>query len=420
MLTKEDKAKLKNIFKVAKNASLQTAQLDNELKNKILISMADALIEGADFIIAENKKDLDAGQANGLSKALLDRLELNQARVEAMAKSVREIAAMDDPVGESLDKWDRPNGMVINKVSVPIGVIAIIYEARPNVTSDCVALCLKSSNIVILRGGSDAFNSNMAVVKVLKAAAAKHTDLELFFFVDNTQRESVDFLLKKGLGFIDLVIPRGGKGLIKKVVSVSRIPVIKHYEGICHVFVDQSADLNKAADIAFNAKVQRPSVCNAMECLLVHKKVADEFLPMIAERYKQAGVTMLGCKKTCEIIGCAPAKSSDFGKEFLDLTVAIRVVTNVNRAVDHVNKFGSGHTDSIVSDTQKNIDFFVNNVQSACAFANLSTRFSDGGEFGLGAEMGISTDKLHARGPMGVKELTTYKYVVTGDGQIRT
>lgn len=419
MLTKDDKKKLDDVLINAKKASLKSAQLNTELKNKILLEMATAMRENAQSIIKANKKDMTNGRKKKLSKALLDRLQLSEERIDAMARSVEEIAALPDPVGETLGGTIRPNGINLTKVRTPLGVIAIVYEARPNVTSDCVALCLKSSNVVILRGGTDAFNSNKAIVKVLKDATKKHVKEEVFFFVENTERESVDYLLKKGEGYIDLAIPRGGKGLIKKVVSVSRVPVIKHYEGVCHVYVDEFADLVDAVEIAYNSKVQRPSVCNSMECLLVHKEIAQEFLPLIAEKYQEAGVEIRGCAETAKIIDCVKAKKTDYGKEFLDLIVAVKVVETIDDAIDHINENSSGHTESIVSLFSPHIKQFTDNVHSACVFANMSTRFSDGGEFGLGAEMGISTDKLHARGPMGIQELTTYKYVAYGDGQVR-
>lgn len=420
MLSDKDKKKLDALLVSARSASLGSASLSTALKKKILLSMAASLKEKAAFIIRENKKDMADGENKRLSTAMLDRLKLDEKRIKSMADSVKNIALMQDPVGEVIDSWTRPNGIRISRVRVPIGVIAIIYEARPNVTSDCVALCLKSSNMVILRGGSDAFNSNKAIVKVLKAAAFKHTEKDVFFFVENTDRESVDYILQKGEGCIDLAIPRGGKGLIKKVMDVSRVPVIKHYEGVCHVYIDRSAPLKDAVSIAYNAKVQRPSVCNAMECLLVHKDIAEKFLPVISTEYASAGVEIFGCRRTRAILPhVSAAKADDFGREFLELKLAVKIVDDTDEAVAHINRYGSGHTDSIVSKSKKDIQKFVDNVQSACVFSNISTRFSDGGEFGLGAEMGISTDKLHARGPMGLKELTTYKYVVMGDGQIR-
>lgn len=419
-MTTESKRRLDDIMQRAKAASLRVSRLGTDLKNTILKSMASALVKNTDAILKANAKDIKAGTERGLSKAVLDRLLLTPERIKAMAKSVEEIAALTDPVGEVMHGWKRPNGIAIRKVRVPIGVIAIIYESRPNVTSDCAALCLKSSNIVILRGGSDAFHSNMAIVETLKKAAAKHYDGELFFFVENTDRESVDHLLKKGVGYIDVVIPRGGKSLIKKVSDVSRVPVIKHYDGVCHVYVDEFADIEKSLGVILNAKVQRPSVCNALECLLVHRDIAPVFLPLVYAELSKAGVEFHACEKSREFMPKAKkATKADFGHEFLDLVLAVKTVDSIDDAIAHINTFGSGHTDAIMSDFAPSIRQFTDEVLSACVFVNISTRFNDGGEFGFGAEMGISTDKLHARGPVGLAELTTYKYVAVGDGQVR-
>jgi glutamate-5-semialdehyde dehydrogenase len=420
MLSRDDKKSLDALMAAAKAASLSASRLNTNLKNAILHAMAAALVKASDAIVKENAKDIKAAKAKGLSAAVIDRLTLSPERIKGMAKSITDIAALPDPVGEIMHGWKRPNGIAIRKVRVPIGVIAIVYESRPNVTADCAALCLKSSNIVILRGGSDAFCSNVAIVKVLREAAKKHFDGELFFFIENTDRESVDHLLKKGVGAIDVVIPRGGKSLIKKVSEVSRIPVIKHYDGVCHVYVDQFADIENSLEVVFNAKVQRPSVCNAMECLLVHEEVAPAFLPLVYDKLSKAGVEFRACEKSRAFLPKAKkATKADFGCEFLDLVLAVKTVASVDEAIAHINTFGSGHTDAIMSDFAPTIKQFTEEVLSACVFVNISTRFNDGGEFGFGAEMGISTDKLHARGPVGLAELTTYKYIATGEGQVR-
>ncbi len=370
-----------------------------------------------------NQKDLSSAQKLGLSNALIDRLMLDDKRIHSMSDSLLELIKLPDPVGAMLKAWDRPNGLKIQKVRVPIGVIAIIYESRPNVTAECIGLCFKSGNSVILRGGSEARNSNAAIYKVLK------NSLKIFGLpesavnlITTTERSAIDILLKLN-DYIDLVIPRGGEGLIKKVVRVSRIPVIKHYKGICHTYVDEWADLNMAEKICFNAKVQRPGVCNAMECMLVHQAVAARFLPGILRKFTEAGVEIRGCPMTRKIakkIKIKKATQKDYRTEYLDLILSVRVVEDLNQAVEHINACGTHHSDSIITDRKENAEEFLRAVDSACVYLNASTRFSDGFQFGMGAEIGISTDKLHARGPMALEELTTYKYQIYGEGQIRT
>ena len=409
-----------NLVKEAKNNSYLISTLSTRIKNKLLKSMAGALIKRKDFIIEHNRKDIIHAKRKKIKRSFIDRLKLNDKRINDMAQSLEAIAALDDPAGKVISGFKRPNGMFINKVRVPIGVILIIYEARPDVTSDCVGLCFKSSNIAILRGGSAAFNSNKAVFRVLKETAQKEKlGFMPFFFIDRTGYAVMDLFLKSS-GFIDLVIPRGGESLIKKVAENSLIPVIKHYKGVCHIFIDKSADYKKALSICVNAKVQRPSVCNAVETILVHKGEAGKFLPLLKKEFDRYKVKIRGCRKTIKILkGIDQAVEKDWYTEYLDLIVSVKVVDDVSEAVSHINFYGSHHTDSIITEDLGNASKFINGVDSACCFVNISTRFSDGYQFGLGAEIGISTDKLHARGPMGLEELTTYKYVVYGDGQIR-
>ncbi len=411
---------VRNLVKEARNNSYLLATLDTNVKNNLLNSMADTLLRNKKFIMEQNHKDVVQAREKKIKSSFIDRLKLNDKRINEMAQSLREVAALDDPVGKIISGARRPNGIFVNKVRVPIGVILIIYEARPNVTSDCIGLSLKSSNVVILRGGSSAINSNKAVFKVLNSAVRKEKiGFTPFFFIDKTDYAVVDMLLKSS-GFIDLVIPRGGESLIKRVTENSLIPVIKHYKGVCHIFVDKTADFKKALDICVNAKVQRPSVCNAVETILVHKDEAGKFLPLLKKELDKYKVEIRGCRRTRKIIkGVAAADENDWYTEYLDLIVSIKVVDDVDEAVSHINFYGSHHTDSIITENINDASQFVNGVDSACCFVNISTRFSDGHQFGLGAEIGISTDKIHARGPMGLEELTTYKYVVYGNGQIR-
>ena len=392
--------------------------ISSKVKDKALLVMAKALESQSGKILAGNKKDLSA--AKGLSPALVDRLTLNKDRIRSMALSLREIVSLKDPVGQIINSWERPNGLRIQKVRVPIGVTAIIYESRPNVTSDCIGLCLKSGNACILKGGKEAINTNRIIYRILeKAAIDSGIPRGAINFIDSTRREDALSLLSLS-DYIDLVIPRGGEGLIRFVQDNSRIPVIKHYKGVCHVYVDRFADLKMAGEIAFNAKVQRPGVCNAMETLLVHKAIADKFLPGMIRRFREAKVEIRGCPKTCKIVkGLKKAKEADWSTEYLDLILSVKVVESLEAAIEHINRYGSSHSDSIVTGNKVCANRFLDMVDSACVYANASTRFSDGYEFGFGAEIGISTDKLHARGPMALEELTTYKYKVFGSGQVR-
>ncbi|MDD5348009.1 MAG: glutamate-5-semialdehyde dehydrogenase [Candidatus Omnitrophica bacterium] len=414
---------LKKMAQAAQAAARSSLSISSETKDKVLVEMAEALRAKRKALVAANRIDVRRAQRKGLGRALVDRLTLDEKRIAAMSDSLRDIAALPDPVGEVIKAWRRPNGLWIHKVRVPIGVIAIIYEARPNVTSDCAGLCFKSGNGVILRGGSEAVNSNAAVYETIRSVLEENgLDTALINFVASTDRAGVDRLLKLN-GYIDLVMPRGGEGLIRKVVSVSRIPVIKHYKGICHVYVDEWADLNMAQAICFNAKVQRPGVCNAMESMLVNRDCAVRFLPGMLKKFHEAGVEIRGCALTRKIAKNVPVRRAterDYRTEYLDLVLSVKVVGSVEEAVEHVNTYGTHHSDTIVTENYDRALMFLRQVDSACVYVNASTRFTDGEQFGMGAEIGISTDKLHARGPMALEELTTYKYMIFGNGQIRT
>ncbi len=414
------KIQLTNIAKNAQEAYRRSISLSSAAKNKALKDMAKALLRNEDIILKANKKDIRNAIAAKLPSAFVDRLTLNKDRIKEMSDSLFAIAKLPDPVGRVIKSWRLPNGLWIHKVRVPIGVIAIIYESRPNVTSDCIGLCFKSGNSVILRGGSEALGSNLAIYKVLKAAIRKHGIADgLINMVSTSDRSAVDTLLKLN-GYIDLVMPRGGQALIERVTQISRIPVIKHYKGICHVYVDEYADLKMAEKVCFNAKVQRPGVCNAMESMLVNKKIAARFLPGMLKKFKAAGVQIRGCPFTVKIIeGVKKATEKDYRTEYLGLILSVKVVDNISEAIRHINDYGSHHSDSIITGNYKNALKFSKEVDSACVYVNASTRFTDGYQFGMGAEIGISTDKLHARGPMALEELTTYKYTVFGNGQVR-
>ncbi len=406
--------------KAAKEGARLLAKAASKEKNNALLKMADALKKRRAELIKENKKDIAFAEKKGLSKAMIDRLALNDKRINEMAQGLIEVAALPDPVGEVIKMWQRPNGMVVGKMRVPIGVIGIIYESRPNVTADATSLCLKAGNAVILRGGSEAINSNKAIVKILRdAAKTAGLDENAITFIDIPEREAVMEMLKLE-GIIDLIIPRGGEGLIRTVTANSRIPVLKHYKGVCHVFVDRGADLKMAEDICFNAKVQRPGTCNAMETMLVDKKVAKKFLPSMIKRFKAAGVILKGCPETRKIDrSISSVKEKDFYMEYLDLILNIRVVNGIDEAMEHIAKYSSAHSDAIVTENYEKAMRFLREVDSSAVFVNASTRLNDGYQFGRGAEIGISTDKIHARGPMGLEELTCTKFIVLGDGQIR-
>jgi len=406
----------------AKKASVALAAIPTAVKNRALIAMAAGLGRGTKGILAANARDLAAARRSGVKGALLDRLMLNPKRVSEMAIGLRQVARLRDPVGQVISRRRRPNGLKIAKVRVPIGVIAIVYEARPNVTADCAGLCIKSGNSVILRGGSEAIHSNRAIFRCLEKAARSAGLAEgALQLVWNTDRRSVDLLLGQ-VGGVDLVIPRGGEGLIRQVVAKAKVPVIKQYKGICHTYVDALADFKMAEEICYNAKVQRPGVCNAMETLLVHRAAAPRFLPAMARRLCQAGVRLRGDAATRRILSGVPVKpatAEDWATEYLDLILSVKVVASLDEAMEHIRRYGSGHSDAIVTRSKQHAERFLHGIDSACVYVNASTRFTDGGQFGLGAEIGVSTDKLHARGPMGLEELTTYKYEVVGSGQVR-
>jgi glutamate-5-semialdehyde dehydrogenase len=411
------------ILEIAKNAHRAAAALSkvsSDRKNRALLEMADALIRQRDFLMAENARDLDLAGKASMPAAMVDRLMLKEPTIQAMSRGLAEVAALPDPVGEVSSMWRRPNGLLVGRMRIPLGVIGIIYESRPNVTVDAAALCLKSGNAVILRGGSEAFHSNVALAGILQEPLKKNGILEAAIqLIPVTDRDAVYELLQLEQ-YVDLIIPRGGEDLIRAVVSQSKIPVIKHYKGVCHIFVDETADLEMAYKICMNAKTQRPGVCNAMETLLVHEAIAKRFLPDMSERFSQAGVRMRGCSKTIKVIpGLPEATEQDWYEEYLDLILSIRIVETIDEAIAHIAKYGSLHTESIITRDYTNAQRFLNEVNSSTVLVNASTRFSDGFELGLGAEIGISTTKLHAFGPMGLKELTTTKFIIYGDGQVR-
>ena len=406
----------------AKAASRGLALLSTEEKNRCLIAMAEALEGQKDAIAAANAKDMEAAPGYGLTPAMLDRLKLDEKRIASMAKGLREVAALADPVGRVLDERTRPNGLKLRKVSTPIGVVVIIYESRPNVTADAASLCFKSGNATILRGGKEALHSNMAVAQIMIAAGKKAVagfPADAIQVVPTTDREAIKELLAL-TQYVDLCMPRGGEGLIRAVAECSKVPVIKHYKGVCHVYVDDRADLKMAEEIVMNAKVQRPAVCNAMETLLVHASVADDFLRKIGARLKEYHVELRGDEMTQRILPEAKgATEKDWETEYNDFIMNVRVVEGIKSAIDHINHYGSAHSDSIVTADESRASQFLAEVDSATVYWNASTRFTDGGEFGMGAEIGISTDKIGARGPMGLEELTTYKWLGFGNGQIR-
>lgn len=410
----------------AKGASRALALLTTEEKNRCLLAMADAIEGERDAIRRENEKDMQAGAASGLSAAMLDRLRLDEKRIASMAKGLREVAALGDPVGKVLDERTRPNGLRLKKVSTPIGVVVIIYESRPNVTADAASLCFKSGNATILRGGKEAIHSNKIIGEVMVAAGRRAIGekfpADAIQVVQTTDREAIRVLLSL-THLVDLCMPRGGEGLIRAVAECSKVPVIKHYKGVCHVYVDGEADLAMASEIVMNAKVQRPAVCNAMETLLVDRRVAGEFLPKIAARLSEKNVEFRVDADSKKLLGAAPkvkdASEGDWSTEYNDYVMNVRVVDGLGAAIDHINKYGSSHSDSIVTRNERAANEFLARVDSAAVYWNASTRFTDGGEFGMGAEIGISTDKIGARGPMGLDELTTYKWLGYGTGQVR-
>ncbi len=404
----------------AKTAARKLAVLSSSVKNAALLKMADALVARAPALVSANAKDLDEAKRLGLSNAMTDRLVLDLKRIEEMAAGLREVAALPDPVGEIIKMVRRPNGMQVGRVRVPIGVIGIVYESRPNVTADAASLCLKAGNAVVLRGGSEAIHSNAAIVKVLSdVGAAAGLPEGCVAFLDNPDRLAVMEMLKLD-ALIDLIIPRGGEALMKIVMEHSRIPVIKHDKGLCHTYVDEGADLSMAQAICFNAKVQRPGTCNAMETLLVHDTIAPAFLPKMVRAFQKAGVEVRGCPKTRAIVpGLKEAKEEDWTTEYLDLILSVRVVKDMDEAMEHIARYGSQHSEAIITQDYGRARRFLSEVDACAVFVNASTRLNDGYQFGLGAEIGISTSRIHARGPMGLEELTTTKYIVLGEGQLR-
>lgn len=405
---------------LAKDAARKLSNMDAEKKNESLINMANALIDNMAIILEENKKDIKNAEDKGTSKSLIDRLLLTKERIEDMALGLRSVAALEDPVGEVTTMWKRPNNLKIGQVRVPLGVVGMIYEARPNVTVDAAALCLKTGNAVILRGGSEAIYSNSIIAKIIEEAAVNSgMPKGCITFIDNTDREAVNVMMTLN-GYIDVLIPRGGAGLINAVVKNATVPVIETGVGNCHVYVDEYANLNWAEEIVINAKTQRPAVCNAMETLLVHKAVAEKFLPKLEESLSKFDVEVRACENSINLFKKAvPASEEDWEKEYLDLILAVKVVDSMEEALDHIYKYGTRHSEAIITESYVNSQRFLQEVDAAAVYVNASTRFTDGSQFGFGAEIGISTQKLHARGPMGLKELTTTKYIIYGEGHTR-
>jgi glutamate-5-semialdehyde dehydrogenase len=407
--------------RAAKEAAKTVARLGTQEKDQALEQIAQKLLDEAATIKGENEKDLKKGREKGLSEAMIDRLTVSDAVIESMAQGLRDVVKLPDPVGRVTGMWSRPNGLQVGRVRIPLGVIGMIYEARPNATIDAAGLCLKAGNAVILRGGSEAFHSNSILAQIIQSALREASIPEAAAqVIPVPDRAAVDVLLAQE-EYMDLIIPRGGEGLIRFVADNSKIPVLKHYKGVCHVYVDEGADLGMAEDVSFNAKAQRAGVCNAMETLLVHEAIAESFLPQMAERFAGADVELRGCPKTCDIVPAAkPATDEDWPMEYLDLILAVKIVSSMEEAMDHIGRYGSAHTEAIVTSDYARARRFLREVDASVVLVNASTRFNDGGELGLGAEIGISTSKLHAYGPMGLEELTTTKFIVFGDGQVRT
>ncbi|MEA3353677.1 MAG: glutamate-5-semialdehyde dehydrogenase, partial [Campylobacterota bacterium] len=404
----------------AKKASSVVSTLSGAVKNKVLNDMADSLESNIKTIVIENKKDIDDGKKNNLSSALMDRLLLNETRIKDMADAIRDIAALKEPVGKIHEGWTTQTGLNIQKVSVPIGVIGIIYESRPNVTSDTAALCLKSGNVCILKGGKEALNSNKVIAKVLQEALSKNNlPKALVSLLPDSSREGVANLIKQDK-YVDLIIPRGGSALIKYISDNSSVPVVKHDKGLCHTYIHKSASIKTAIEVSINAKCRRAGICGAMETMLVDKKIAKKVLPKLKKEFDKYKTELRGCKKTRKIIDINKADKEDWDTEYLDNILSIKLVKNIGEAIEHIRIHGSDHSDAIITENYTKAQKFLNSVDSACVYLNASTQFTDGGQFGFGAEVGISTNKLHARGPMGINELTTYKFKVLGSGQVRS
>ena len=410
---------MKEFLKQAKACTQTIATLDGKTKNRILNEMADALVTNTKLIVSENKKDMEAGKKSNLDVALLDRLLLDETRVAAIANSLREIAALKEPVGRVLEGWVNDDNLRIEKVSVPIGVVGVIYESRPNVTSDVAGLCFKSGNVAILKGGKEAQNSNEIIAKVLQEVLVKNAlPKEMISLLPDASREGVAKLIKED-EYVDLIVPRGGEQLIKFISKNSSVPVVKHDKGLCHTYIHRDASHSKALNIAVNAKCQRPGVCNAMETLIIDEVIAKTILPSLYKAFVDAGTKLRGCAKTREHVFIDPATDEHYNTEYLANELNIKVVTGINEAMAHIVKYGSGHSEAIITENYSAAEKFMNAIDAACVYVNASTRFTDGGAFGFGAEVGISTNKLHARGPMGVNELTTYKFKIYGNGQVR-
>ena len=417
---------LLNICKQAKKIAPKIGILDTNTKNQTLLTVADFLVKEQNFILDANKIDIENGKKNHMPEGLLDRLLLTETRIAQMAEGLRQVAALDDPIGEVLGMKKRPNGLMIGQKRVPLGVVGIIYEARPNVTADAFALCFKTGNVVILKGGSDAIHSNIAIVAAIrKALVNEKLPEQAIALIEDTSRETAAAFMKMN-EYVDVLIPRGGAGLIKAVVNQATIPVIETGTGNCHIFVDETADFNMAIDIIMNAKTQRIGVCNACESLVLHEKIADAFLPKLMKRLAEKEVEVHGDEKVMQIAdGCVkkellvPATEEDWGREYLDYKISAKVVSSVDEAIAHINKYNTGHSEAIITNNYSNAEKFLNEIDAACVYVNASTRFTDGFEFGFGAEIGISTQKLHARGPMGLIALTSTKYIIYGNGQIR-
>ena len=411
---------VEEIGKRAVKAKRDFAKTTKEQRINALNAIADALIENESVIVSENAKDIENAKNNGMLPSLIDRLSLTHERICAMAEGIKNVAGQQEVIGKVINEFTRPNGLKIQKISVPIGVIGIIFEARPNVTADAAALCLKSANACILRGGKEAINSNTAVTQIMRSAI-KESGLnpDCVQLIENTTRESSKALMRMNK-YVDVLIPRGGRGLIRAVCDEATVPVIETGAGTCQTYIDKSADINMAADIVFNAKASRPSVCNACECMLIHKDIAQKALPVIAQKLAEKNVEIRGDERVCEIISRAiPAKNEDWGAEFLDYVIAAKIVDSIDEAIDYINEYGTEHSECIVTDDTSAAEYFMSLVDASCVYHNASTRFTDGGEFGFGAEIGISTQKLHARGPLGLAELTSYKYKIFGKGQTR-
>ena len=410
-----------NVYEILEKVKIASKELNNLStieKNSAIIKIAEDLIRNSDKIIEANKLDLENGKKKNLTNAMLNRLELTKDKLESIANDMIKISNLNDPVGEVIDSYTHPNGIVINKVRVPFGVILAIYESRPNVSVDIACLCLKTNNAIVLRGGSEAINSNKVLVETMRNAIKDIVNPDVITLIENTDRAIVNDLIK-AKDYIDLVVPRGGKALIQNVVNNASVPFIETGAGNCHIYVDNEYELDKALDVIINAKVSRPAVCNAIETILINEGIAYEFLPLLKTELDKYNVEIRGCEKCRKLVSVNEALEEDYYKEYNDYIVTIKIVEGVDEAIDHINKYGTKHSDAIMTTNMTKAEKFMNNIDSACVYVNASTRFSDGGEFGFGAELGISTQKLHARGPMGLKEMTTYKYKIYGDGQVR-